>query len=282
MSINHYENFPVASVLMPKRPRNDVVNIYRFARTADDIADEGNDSDAERLNKLSTFRKNLNNIENNNLNDLLDPNNSYSYIFKPLAQTIEKHQIPLYLFSDLITAFEQDISIKRYSNDRDLFNYCKKSANPVGRIMLRLFNDDSPENIINSDAICTGLQLTNFWQDIAIDWLKNRVYIPKDKLDLYQIPESYIQSNVARSNPMPFNQNWYSLMQSQVQQARELLISGQDLGRQIPGRIGLELRMVIQGGLRILEKLDNVKYDVFYNRPVIKKSDWLTIFFRSI
>lgn len=282
MSINHYENFPVASVLMPKRLRNDVVNIYRFARTADDIADEGNDSDNIRLKKLQSFRRNLLFIENNNLEALRSESNQLAYIFEPLAKTIYKHQIPVHLFSNLITAFEQDISIKRYANDTELFNYCKNSANPVGRIMLRLFDDDKPENIIMSDAICTGLQLTNFWQDVAIDWQKNRVYIPKDKLELHQIGESYIQSNVTSTSPMPFNQKWHNLMQAQVQQARNFLTQGQDLGKLLPGRIGLELRMVVHGGLRILEKLDNVKYDVFYNRPVIKKLDWITIFFRSI
>lgn len=276
MSVDHYENFPVASVLLPKRLRQPIKHIYWFSRSADDLADEGNHSATWRLEQLQGYRDALKQIQSGHLHiEAHDPRHA---IFTPLAPVIQEHKLPISLFSDLLTAFEQDVTVKRHLNYEELHYYCTHSANPVGRILLHLYNEQRPDSLSMSDAICTGLQLTNFWQDIAIDWSKDRVYIPLDTLSQFNLSEDYI---AARSAQQPTsatdNKHWLRMMQQQVEQTRQLLRSGMPLAARLPGRISLELRLIILGGLRILERLDEVDYDVFTRRPTLTKADWVLL-----
>lgn len=276
MSVDHYENFPVASWLLPKHLRQPITHIYWFSRSADDIADEGDHSDSWRLQQLAAYREALSQIEQGSLH--LSPSDPRYKIFIPLAAVIEQYQLPVYLFADLLTAFEQDITVKRYQSYEQIHQYCRHSADPVGRILLHLYQELRPDSLRMSDAICTGLQLTNFWQDVAIDWEKDRVYLPLNALNSHQLDESYIQRR-CQQQPTTSQQDlqWQQLMQEQVRYARTLLEQGKPLVQRLPGRIGLELKMIILGGLRILERLDQVQYDVFTARPKLGKADWLRL-----
>jgi squalene synthase HpnC len=275
MSIDHYENFPVASVLLPRRLRGAVTDIYRFARAADDIADEGSATDDERLAQLAAFRTELHRIGAEpgttpppGLPPLAD-------IFTPLARTIARHQLPITPFFDLLSAFEQDITVKRYEDYAALADYCTRSANPVGRLMLHLFDATAPQDTAESDAICSGLQLVNFWQDVRVDWHKHRVYLPQEDLRRHGVSEDDLAA--CRLTPA-----WRELMAFQVERTRALLHFGAPLARRLPGRIGLELRLVVQGGLRVLERIEASGYDVFMNRPELGAKDWAIMLWRSI
>lgn len=275
MSANHYENFPVASFLLPKHLRQAVLNIYRFARSADDIADEGDASDAERLQALKTYRHALNTCQKPAAaqTDALEP--TLGAIFAPLGQTIAEHKLPLEPFEDLLSAFEQDIVQKRYLDQVALDHYCARSANPVGRLMLHLYDAVTPDTLAWSNAICTALQRLNFLQDVAIDWQKDRIYIPEQTLRRFGVTEETIANAQA-------NTAWKALMQEQVTACRALLHFGQPLGRRLPGRIGLELRLIVQGGLRILEKIEHVDFDVFRRRPTLGAYDWTLMLARAL
>lgn len=273
MTVDHYENFPVASILLPRRLREPVRNIYRYARTADDIADEGDAPAGERLEQLAGYRSALQQIQTGAL--ALADNDPRRAVFEPLSRTIRQFRLPLTPFFDLLSAFEQDVVTQRYADDAALFDYCSRSANPVGRLMLCIYNVATPENLALADSICTGLQLTNFWQDIAIDWEKSRLYLPYQKLKRYGISEK----NIAHRQTGPA---WQALMKAQVQQARELLTTGLPLAYTLSGRIGFELRLVVFGGLRILERLDNLQYDVFCNRPTLRRRDWMLLLWRAL
>ncbi len=275
MSIDHYENFPVASLLLPRRLRGAVTDIYRFARAADDIADEGSTTDEERLAQLAAYRTELHRIG-------AEPGNTpppglppLADIFTPLARTIARHQLPITPFYDLLSAFEQDITVKRYEDYATLADYCTRSANPVGRLMLHLFDAASPQDVAESDAICTGLQLVNFWQDVRVDWHKQRVYLPQEELRRHGVTEDDLAA--CRLTPQ-----WRELMAFQVERTRALLHFGAPLARRLPGRIGLELRLVVQGGLRVLERIEASSYDVFMNRPELGAKDWAIMLWRSI
>lgn len=279
MSIDHYENFPVASILLPAHLRPAVQNIYRFARTADDIADEGNAPPSERLRQLHEYEVALHDIHSSRLSSHYSE--PIRRVFEPLALTIRQHRLPLKPFHDLLSAFKQDVHKARYDTDTELFDYCRRSANPVGHLMLHLYNASQPSNIEHADAICTGLQLTNFWQDVAIDWKKDRVYIPQEKLRAHDLNDDFIQVNTDRRSPLPDDNRWRQLMQAQVQQARELLEHGLPLSRTLPGRIGYELKLVVFGGLRILQRLDELNYDIFFQRPTLRKRDWIRLVARA-
>lgn len=274
MAVDHYENFPVASLLLPRRLRPAVRDIYRYARTADDIADEGSATPEERLRDLSEYRNTLQQIEVGM--PALPDNHPLGAIFNPLRATIAAFNLPMAPFSDLISAFEQDVTTHRYESDAQLLDYCRRSANPVGRLMLHLYQAASPGNIAEADAICTGLQLTNFWQDIAIDFEKDRIYLPQDKMLRYGVTQAHISERIHGDAA------WQALMSAQTRQARELLESGLPLTRRLGGRIGLELKLVVHGGLRILERLDQLHYDIFFHRPTLNKGDWLRLCWRML
>lgn len=277
MGVDHYENFPVASRLMPAAIRQDVVNLYRFARFADDIADEGHDTPAQRLQKLRLLHLAVNSMALSNDSPATPPfsDSQIDAICRPLSATVKRHQLPISLLSDLLSAFEQDIQIQRYPNNQVLLDYCSRSANPIGRLMLRLFKHHSPQGNQQSDQICTALQLINFLQDIAIDLKKGRIYIPQDDMLKFGVTEADLASGM-------MSEGLQRLMQHRVEQCRNLLKSGQPLGRALSGRIGLELRLIIQGGQRVLEKIESVQYDIFKQRPTLKTFDWLLIFWRAI
>jgi squalene synthase HpnC len=267
MSVDHYENFPVASVLMPAHLKPAVIGIYAFARTADDIADEGNDAAEQRLASLKAYEDELDKVRRDIVSEMP--------LFQNLRTIIRQHVLPISPFYALLSAFKQDVITTRYQNFADLLDYCNRSANPVGEIMLHLYRAASPENIRDSDAICSALQLINFWQDVAIDWQKQRIYLPQEDLLAFGIEEQQIADGRA-------DLAWQKLMLFQTDRARRMLISGSPLCKRLPGRIGWELRFVVQGGLRILERLDQIKGDVFTKRPKLGKFDWLVILGRGI
>ncbi|NOT17469.1 MAG: squalene synthase HpnC [Sulfuriferula sp.] len=267
MPTNHYENFPVASILLPRRLRRAVTVIYHFARTADDIADEGDATATERLSALNTYRAELQHIAQNT-----PPTTP---LFTELAVIIKKHQLPLQPFYDLLDAFSQDVVKTRYANFGEVMDYCKKSANPVGRLMLALYNEHDPRSVAYSDAICSALQLINFHQDVAVDYAKDRIYLPQDELAHYQISEAQIARHDAGGQWSPF-------MLMQIERTRKLLQAGAPLGKVLKGRIGLELRMIIMGGSTVLEKLHHVRGDIYTQRPVLVPRDWLNMLYRAL
>jgi squalene synthase HpnC len=264
MGVGHYENFPVASLLAPRRLRPPIRAIYRFARTADDIADEGTAAAAERLHDLGRMRSVLDGIAAGRPGEWPD-----------LAEAITTHGLPLGLFRDLLSAFEQDVVTTRYRAYTGLRDYCRRSADPIGRLLLVLYLRTDPDSTARSDAICTGLQLTNFWQDVALDWAKGRVYVPQEDLERFGVYEAAIAgSRVVAA--------WTALMRVEAERARQLLRFGAPLADALRGRIGLELRLVVQGGLRILERIDQAGGDVFRHRPRLGTADWLLMGWRSL
>ncbi len=267
MPVEHYENFPVASFLLPRKLRRPVEAIYRFARGADDIADEGTASNEERLRELARYSAELDRIEHG-----LKPE---SPEFGELAKVIAEWQLPLPLFRDLLDAFAQDVVQKRYADYPELLDYCRRSANPVGRLLLHLFDRASDENLRRSDCICSALQLINFWQDIAVDWAKDRVYLPQEDLVRFGIVESQIAEQ--RCTP-----EWTALLDFQVERSRALMLAGAPLVHELPGRLGWEIRLTVQGGLRILERIRQVRGDVFRQRPVLGPTDWLCMGGRAL
>jgi phytoene synthase len=266
MAVDHYENFPVASILLPRRLRRPVEIIYHFARQADDFADEGDIPNEERLAKLEAFRAELNRIAQNEAP--LTP------LFRDVADIAAKHCLPLQLFHDLLDAFSQDVVKKRYANFDEVLDYCRRSANPVGRLLLHLYQEATPTNEAYSDAICTSLQLINFWQDVAKDYAIGRIYLPQDEMARFGVTERHVAEGRADAA-------WRELMQFQVQRARGMMKSGAPLGSILTGRIGLEMRLIIAGGNRILGKLENTRFDMFRQRPVLRPFDWVIMLGKS-
>jgi phytoene synthase len=262
MSVAHYENFPVASLLLPAALRSPVEVIYRFARSADDFADEGNDPPEIRLQKLQRYREQL--------DAPAEP------LFHQVRNIVREHDLPLQLFRDLLDAFAQDVTKKRYADYAEVLDYCRRSANPVGRLLLHLFKRTTESNLRQSDAICSALQLVNFWQDVEIDYRKdNRVYLPQDDMARFQVSEDHLKLHTA-------DQAWRRLMAFQVDRAKGLMLEGAPLGRALPGRIGLEIRATVQGGLRILDKIQAAGYDVFRRRPVLRPLDWPMLLLKAV
>jgi phytoene synthase len=268
VAIGHYENFPVASLLLPAPLRPSVEVIYRFARSADDLADEGTDPPDVRLQKLNRYRAALARLERG------DP--VEGTLFQDLAKVIREHALPVPLLTDLVDAFTQDVTKKRYANFAEVIDYCRRSANPVGRLLLHLFKRTTDSELRQSDAICSALQLINFWQDVDIDYRHDqRIYVPQDEMLHHGVSERHFAE---RRCDAAFR----ALMEFQVGRSRQMLLSGAPLGRALPGRIGLEIRATVQGGLRILQKIERVEYDVFRRRPVLKAFDWPLLLFRAL
>lgn len=263
MGVGHYENFPVASALLPARLRQPVRAIYRFARTADDFADEGDADVATRLERLDALEGEIDALVCGQPNSWPD-----------LQQAMSRHRLPVAPLRALLSAFRQDVVQTRYLDYESLLDYCRRSANPVGRLLLALFERDEPVLTEWSDAICTGLQLVNFWQDIALDWAKGRVYLPQSELAQYGVDETWLAGR--RSD-----ERWRQLLRAQTRRAADLLQSGGPLCRALGGRIGLELRMVIEGGLRIAERIEAAGGDVFRHRPRLDRRDWMILAYRA-
>jgi len=192
-----------------------------------------------------------------------------------VAAIVREHGLPLRLFEDLLDAFSQDVTRKRYADFAELADYCRRSANPVGRLLLHLFGRTTERDLARSDAVCTALQLINFWQDVPIDYAKGRIYLPQDEMSAHGVDERHIAEQRCDAA-------WASLMRFQVERARAMIDSGLPLARSLPGRIGLEIRATLQGGLRILEKIEAVGYDVFRRRPVLRPIDWPLLMLRAL
>jgi len=267
MPVDHYENFPVASLLLPAKLRRPIEVIYHFARSADDIADEGDAGPAERLAGLAAYQAELDRIAAGQA--------PHGALFVALAEVIDRHRLPIQLFRDLLDAFAQDVVKQRYADYPELLDYCRRSANPVGRLVLHLFGRTEPEHLEQSDCICSALQLINFWQDVAVDWQKDRVYIPQTDFPHFKVGENDIAAH-------RWSANWAALMDFEIDRAQALMLRGAPLVHALPGRLGWEIRLTIQGGLRILEKLRQVRGDVFHRRPKLGKWDWLVLVGRSL
>jgi squalene synthase HpnC len=263
----HYENFPVASPLLPKRLRKPIALIYSFARQADDFADEGDLPPEARLALLDGFRQELQRISEHQ-----PPKTEF---FQTLAAMIEEYQLPLEPFFDLLDAFSQDVVKTRYENFGEVMDYCRRSANPIGRLLLHLYGAASPRNIGYSDAICSALQIINFQQDVAIDYRKDRIYFPQDEMLKFRITEAQIARGDASGT-------WSAFMQFEIERARKLLQAGAPLGLVLQGRIGLEMRLIIAGGETILRKLHQHRGDMFQHRPVLTVWDWARMLFKAI
>lgn len=269
-NLDHYENFPVASVLVPRHLRAPIQVIYRFARGADDIADEGQISDAARLASLASYRAQLRRVAGGLPPDP-DPEPE---LFATLGHAIREWELPLQLFEDLLDAFCQDVGQKRYADFAALADYCRRSANPVGRLLLALYKVCDEVSLKRSDSICTSLQLINFWQDVALDLEKGRVYMPQETLRQHGF-------GPGEDVPGAWDGRFRAAMKFELDRARALMLHGAPLARTLQGRVGWELALVVQGGLRIIEKTEAVQYDVFKRRPVLGKPDWLVMAVRA-
>ena len=262
MAVGHYENFPVASLLLPAPLREPIEVIYRFARSADDFADEGSDPAETRLHKLGDYRAQL--------------SAPSSPLFHDLQKIIREHELPVALLMDLLDAFSQDVTKKRYANFSEVLDYCRRSANPVGRLLLHLFKRTNDSNCRASDAVCSALQLINFWQDADLDYVKdNRVYLPQDEMARFGVTERHLREKIC-------DDAWKALLSFQTKRSRELMLSGAPLGHALPGRIGLEIRATIQGGLRILDKIERAGHDVFRRRPTLRALDWPLVLLKAV
>ena len=266
MPVDHYENFPVASVLLPARLRPAVEAVYAFARSADDIADEGDAAPEQRLAALADYQAQLDRIERGEM-----PGTA---LFIRLKQMVAAHGLPLQPLRDLLSAFRQDVVTTRYQDYASLLDYCRRSANPVGALMLHLYGVQDAVSLRQADAVCSALQLINFLQDVAIDWRKGRIYLPLEDLARFGIEEAQLGRGES-------DERWRTLMRFEVERARALMLSGAPLALRLPGRVGWELRLVTQGGLRILERIEQADYDVFRHRPQLRPADWLRMLARA-
>lgn len=271
VSIEHYENFPVASWLCPPHLRPAVVAIYHFARTADDLADEGNATTAERQAALRAYRQDLRACFAGQ-----PPSPRWAdRVFLPLAPRIRQHQLPQPLLEALLDAFEQDLVKTRYASRAELLHYCERSANPVGRLLLHLYGVGSPQALAQSDAICSALQLINFWQDFSRDGPNGRCYVPQEDLDRHGLQAvAWVRCEdgpVARR-----------LIAELCAWARQLMMSGAPLVHTLPGRAGWELRLVVQGGLRILERIEAMDHASLVRRPRLSALDAAPLLWRAL
>lgn len=264
MSVGHYENFPVASLLLPRALRGAVQTLYAFARTADDLADEGTAPPAERLAALNRLQAHVDAIAA----DTPLPQDEFTPLAVRLRDVIRQHDLPVRACADLLTAFRQDVTTTRYASFPALRDYCRHSADPVGRLLLALYRaEGTPQQQEWSDNICTALQLINFCQDVAIDLQKGRIYIPQDEMAQHGVCESDLAA--ARATE-PFQR----LLAAQLARAETMMRTGAPLARALPGRIGWELRLIVQGGLTIIERIRAADYDIFHHRPTLRPRDW--------
>jgi len=263
---NHYENFPVISWLIPSYLRNDVAVVYWFARTADDLADEGNLAKETRLQKLGAFEGRLLSLHKNNIDDSFEA---------ALKHTIDVRELNPQNFSNLIKAFKQDVVKSRYQNYNEVLDYCSRSANPVGRILLELFNIRNEKANYYSDKICTALQITNFIQDTTLDYQKGRIYYPQDEMERFEVEEKMFEMS---GN----NLNLKRLIEFSVVRVQDLFDEGKNLLEFLSGRFKYEIDWTIKGGEEILRKIRGADFDVLSNRPYLTKFDFTKILINTI
>jgi hydroxysqualene synthase len=266
---SHYENFPVGSILIPPALRPAVQSLYAFMRTADDFSDEDRKAgdEAERMAWLDTWEKMLEACLRE------EPRHP---IFIALRRTLVEHELPLQWLRDLLHAFKMDVTKRRYATFTEVETYCRYSANPVGRLILTLFGYRDEERYRMSDAICTGLQLANHWQDVAVDIKKDRIYLPQEDLQQFHLTEGDLWAGGHASI------RFKDMMRFEVGRAREFFGKGRPLPECVKGRLRLELRFTWRGGARILDKIEQVGYDVFRHRPVVTRLDWAKIAVQSV
>jgi squalene synthase HpnC len=272
--ITHYENFPVASILCPPHLRPAIAAIYHFARTADDIADEGDASPAQRLIDLVRYRADLHATAQHQPHS-----GQWPQVFDPLPSILNQYQLPVPLLADLLDAFEQDVVFtaeqRRYATDAELHGYCTRSANPVGRLLLHLYGITDPVSLAQSDQICTALQLINFWQDVSVDVARARWYPSQQTMARFGVNDADLQSD-SRSEKATLLIAYY------VATARTLMRNGSKLPCRIPGRAGWELRLVVQGGLRILDKIEALGFATWRVRPKLSAWDGGVMLWRAL
>jgi phytoene synthase len=271
----HYENFPVASILLPRSMRPHVAAVYAFARAADDIADEGQRPIEERRRLLRVWRERLQEAVAGNTSTVQRPPGPGEpahtrEIFLALGVTVRRLQLPLALLNDQLTAFEQDLAVTRYTTWAELFDYCRLSANPIGRLVLRIGGHAADDLDRSSDAICTALQLTNFWQDLAIDWARGRLYVPAEAW------------RPAGADPADFDRGiispaWTAALGDAASRTRTLFDQGRPVCDVLHGRLRYELRATWLGGRRILDRLEADRFNVFARRPTLSRADLLVI-----
>ena len=278
--ITHYENFPVASWLCPPRLRSPIAALYHFARTADDLADEGDATPAMRLAALAACRADLTALGTQHEQAMLS-RTAWPRVFAALAPQVRAHHLPLPLMDDLLSAFEQDVrktaAGTTYADRAELLDYCRRSANPVGRLLLHLYGVDDQESLARSDAICTALQLINFWQDFSVDLPRARHYLTDADCAAHGVRRQDLRAEPAALTPAV-----RALLAGQSAWARGLMLSGAPLVHRLPGRIGWELRLVVQGGLRILDKVDALQGASLYRRPTVGKADAPLLLWRAL
>lgn len=273
-AVTHYENFPVASLLCPPHLRPVIAAIYAFARTADDIADEGEATPAQRLADLAAFDADLHAVAQGHA-----PSPRWADVFMPLQAVLASHRLPVPLLADLLSAFAQDVEKTRdaegYADRTELLDYCRRSANPVGRLLLHLYGVDGDQALAQSDDICTALQLANFWQDLSVDIPRGRHYLPREDCAAHGACQAELLE--LRSN----SQN-ARLILDLAAWARASMLRGAPLVHRLPGRAGWELRLVVQGGLRILDKVLALKGASLHTRPRLNPWDWCVMLGRAL
>ena len=270
MSVEHYENFPVASWLCPPALRPAVSAIYWFARTADDLADEGNASPPQRLFDLALYRTDLAAVACGG-----PVSERWQGVFEPLRAALVANQLPLNLLTDLLSAFEQDVVKHEYADRVELLDYCRRSANPVGRLLLHLYGVLGTDALRQSDAICTALQLANFWQDVGLDTRRGRVYAPAADCARHAGAREALLDGRDSAQTR-------ALLADMVNWSRRLMTEGAALVHAVPGRAGWELRLVVQGGLRILEKIEQLGFATLAARPTLRWHDAPLLLWRAL
>ena len=269
MSVEHYENFPVASLLCPRRLRPAVRAIYAYARCADDLADEGDAPARQRLADLADFEADLHAIAAGHA-----PSMRWRAVFEPLAQTLRQHDLPLSLLTDLLSAFRQDVVQTSYADRPALLDYCRRSAQPVGRLLLHLYGIADAESLRQSDAICCALQLANFWQDLSVDRRRGRLYVPLADARRFGVDAGQLLEDTGNARESTRERAQVrALIADLVAWTRDMMESGAPLVHRIPGRAGWELRFVVQGGLRILELIERSGFDILRHRPTLSWRD---------
>lgn len=269
VSVDHYENFPVASWLCPPALRPAVAAIYWFARTADDIADEGDASAERRLAELAAYRSELAGVLAGQ-----SPASRWAGVFRPLHVAVSRHELPPALLHDLLSAFEQDVVKQEYADRAEVLDYCRRSANPIGRLLLHLYGVNDPRALRQSDAICTALQLANFWQDLGIDVRRGRLYAPLSDCTRHGVdPQALLGADDGPAVR--------SLIADLVRWTRAMMQTGAPLVHAVPGRAGWELRLVVQGGLRILHRIEREQYATLRSRPRLSALDALPMLWRA-
>ena len=268
--VSHYENFPVATLLCPPHLRPAISAIYWFARTADDIADEGDALPQSRLNDLADYRADLTATAAG-----LSHSGRWVEVFCRLGPVIRQFDLPVDLLTDLLSAFEQDVVKTRYADRQELLHYCSLSANPVGRLLLHLYQVNDAASLQQSDCICSALQLINFWQDLGVDIPRGRIYLPADSWAAHGVTEAQLMK-------LQVNPATTALVASNLAWAQSLMCQGQGLCKKGPGRAGWELRMVVQGGLRIAEKIEQMGFETLSRRPRIRGWDVAVMAWRCL